>query len=120
MIYDAQSRETISDSLTIGSVIAGLGQNSMRDHLLRSATKCDSWSNFVRVDESIEHAKTTVSAPTPMEIEQWTSESLEWWSDQSWQTDADSVNWREDDWYTAESSSDASAAAEEFQHDIWY
>ena len=31
-------------------------------------------------------------------------------------TDADNVSWREDDWYTAESSTQASAAAEEFQH----
>ena len=57
MIYEAQSRETISDSLKIGCVIAGMGQNSMREHLLMSATKCDSWTNFVREMESIEHAK---------------------------------------------------------------
>ena len=30
MIYEAQSRETISDSLKIGCVIAGMGQNSER------------------------------------------------------------------------------------------
>ena len=48
MIYEAQSRETIRDSLKIGSVIAGMGQNSMKEHLLMSATKCDSWTNFVR------------------------------------------------------------------------
>ena len=57
MIYEAQSRETISDSLKIGCVIAGMGQNSMREHLLMSATKCGSWKNFVREIESIEHAR---------------------------------------------------------------
>ena len=48
--------------------------------------------------------------------EQWTSGSWERWSDQSWQTDADNVSWRQDDRYTAEWSSRASAAAEEFHH----
>ena len=57
MIYEAQSRETISDSLNIGCVIAGMGQNSMKKHLLMSATKCDCWTNFVREIESVEHAK---------------------------------------------------------------
>ena len=57
MICEAQSRVTISDSLKIGCVIAGMGQNSMKEHLLMSATKCDSWTNFVREIESIEHAK---------------------------------------------------------------
>ena len=57
MIHEAQSRETITDSLKIGCVIAGMGQSSMREHLLLSATKCDSWTNFVREVESIEHAK---------------------------------------------------------------
>ena len=52
MFYEAQSRETISDSLKIGCVIAGMGQNSVREHLLMSATKCDSWTNFVREIES--------------------------------------------------------------------
>ena len=33
------------------------------------ATKCDSWTTFVREVESIEHAKKTISAPTPMDIE---------------------------------------------------
>ena len=42
MIYEAQSRETTSDSLKIGCVIASVGQNSMKEHLLMSATKCDS------------------------------------------------------------------------------
>ena len=68
MIYEAQSRETISDSLKIGCVIAGMGQNSVREHFLMSATKCDSWTNFVREIESIEHARKTITAPTPMEI----------------------------------------------------
>ena len=57
MICEAQSRETISDSLKIGCVIAGMGQNRTREHLLMSATKCDSWTKFVREIESIEHAK---------------------------------------------------------------
>ena len=69
MICEAQSRETISDSLKIGCVIAGMGQNSMREHLLVRATKCDSWTNFVREIESIEHARKTITAPTPMEID---------------------------------------------------
>ena len=69
MIYEAQSRETISDSLKIGGVIAGMGQNSMKEHLLMSATKCDSWTNFVRKIESIEHARKTITAPTPMELD---------------------------------------------------
>ena len=59
MIYEAQSRETISDSLKIGCVIACMGQNSMKEYLLMSATKCDSWTNFVREIESIEHARKT-------------------------------------------------------------
>ena len=41
----------------------------MREHLLLSATKCDGCTNFVREVESIEHAKKTVSGPTPMEID---------------------------------------------------
>ena len=31
-----------------------------------SATKCDSWTNFVREIESIEPARKTITAPTPM------------------------------------------------------
>ena len=34
-----------------------------------SATKCDSWTNFVREIESIWHARKTTTAPTPMEID---------------------------------------------------
>ena len=64
MIYEAQSRETISDPLKIDCVIAGMGQNSMREHLVLSATKCDSWTHFVREIESIEHARKTITAPT--------------------------------------------------------
>ena len=48
MIYEAQSRETISDSLKTGCVVAGVGQSSVREHLLLSATKCDNWTNFAR------------------------------------------------------------------------
>ena len=33
-----------------------------------SATKCDSWTNFVREIESIEHARKTITAPTPMDL----------------------------------------------------
>ena len=68
MIYEAQSRETITDALKIGCVIAGMGQSSTREHLLLSATNRDSWTNFVREVESNEHVKKTISAPTPMEI----------------------------------------------------
>ena len=57
MIHEAQSHEVISDSLKIGCVIAGMSQSSMRKHLLLSATKCDSWPNFVREVETNEHAK---------------------------------------------------------------
>ena len=55
MIHEAQSRETISDSLKIDCVIAGMDQNSMREHLVLSATKCDSLTHFIREIESIEH-----------------------------------------------------------------
>ena len=34
-----------------------------------SATKCDSWTNFVREIELIWHARKTTTAPTPMEID---------------------------------------------------
>ena len=37
-VYEAQSRETVCDSLKIGCLIAGMGQSSMREHLLLSAT----------------------------------------------------------------------------------
>ena len=46
-----------------------MGQNSMKEHLLTSATKCDSWTNFVREIESIEHARKTITAPTPMDLD---------------------------------------------------
>ena len=32
MIYEAQSRETISDSVKIGCVIVGVAQNNMKEH----------------------------------------------------------------------------------------
>ena len=69
MIYEAQSRETISDSLKIGCVIAGIGQNNMKEHHLMSATNCYNWTNFVREIESIEHARKTITAPTPMDLD---------------------------------------------------
>ena len=70
MIHEAQSRETISDSLKIGCVtIAGMGQNSMKEHLSMSATNCGSWTNFVGEIESIEHARKTITAPTPMDLD---------------------------------------------------
>ena len=53
--------------------------------------------------------------------EQWTSGAWEQWSEQSWQSEANSTEWQEADnrsghgGYTEESSSQASAAAEEFQ-----
>ena len=58
MICEAQSHETISDSLKIGCVIAGMSQSSLKEHVLLSVTKVDSWSN----------AKKTISAPSSMEI----------------------------------------------------
>ena len=220
MIYEAQSPETISDFLKIGCVIGGMGQSSMREHLLLSSTICDNWTNFVRVIEPIEHAKKAISAPTPTELdafqrnchkcgkyghtakvcrnssnggaekpqcapcgkngqcwtrsytssqkdsqkggwkgdrtgngketqkggkskggkggnegkgrgkrkkghclneiteppeEQWTGGSWEQRSNQSWNAEADTASWQKDDWYTADSNSQASAAAEEFQ-----
>ena len=68
MIYEAQSRETISDSLKICCVIAGVGQNSMKEHLLMSATKCDSWTNFVKSSRLSTQEKTII-APTPMDLD---------------------------------------------------
>ena len=41
-----------------------------------SATKCDSWTNFVGGIESIEHARKTITAPTPMEIDAFQCRSL--------------------------------------------
>ena len=69
MIYEALSRETIGDYLKMGFVIAGVGQNSIKEHLLMSATKCDSWTSFVREIELIEHARKTITPPTPMELD---------------------------------------------------
>ena len=43
-------------------------QSSMKEHLSLSATKCDNQTNFVREVESIEYAKKTISAPTPIRI----------------------------------------------------
>ena len=79
MFYEAQSRETISDSLKIGCVIAGMGQNSMKEHLLMSSTKCDIWTNFVRKLESIAHARKTITAPTPMELDAFQGNCHKWW-----------------------------------------
>ena len=41
---------------------------------------------------------------------------MEQWSEQSWNTEAGTASWRDDDWYAADSNSQTSAAAEEFQH----
>ena len=76
MIYEAQSHEAISDSLKIGFVFAEMSKSSTREHLVLSATKCDSWQNFVREVETIEHAKRITTAPTPMEIDAFISRSL--------------------------------------------
>ena len=48
--------------------------------------------------------------------EQWTGGSWEQWPEQSWSAEIDTASWRDDDWYTADSNSQTSAAAEEFQH----
>ena len=48
--------------------------------------------------------------------EQRTGGSWKQWSEQSWNVEADTASWRDDDWYTADSNSQTSAAAEEFQH----
>ena len=47
--------------------------------------------------------------------EQWTGGSWEQWPEQSWSAEIDTASWRDDDWYTADSNSQTSAAAEEFQ-----
>ena len=41
----------------------------MKEHLLMSATKCDSWTKLVREIESIEHARKTITAPTPVDLD---------------------------------------------------
>ena len=46
--------------------------------------------------------------------EQWTGGSWEHWSEQSWNAEADTSSRQDDDWYTAGSKSQTSAAAEEF------
>ena len=61
--------ETICDCLKIGFLIVGMGQSSMRELILLSATKCDRWLNFVRKVESIQHAKKDISAPILIEID---------------------------------------------------
>ena len=48
--------------------------------------------------------------------EQWTGGSWEQSSEESWNAEADVASWRDDDWYTADSNSQTSAAAKEFQH----
>ena len=48
MIYEAQRHETIQRFLwkLVASLPVGMAQSSMREHLLFSASKCDSWANF--------------------------------------------------------------------------
>ena len=67
MIWEAQSHETISDSLNTSCVIAGMGQSSLKEQLFFSASECECWSNFVREVEATEHAEMTISGPKPME-----------------------------------------------------
>ena len=67
--------------------------------------------------EKVEERKDSVSTKiTEPPEEQWTGGSWEQWSEQSWNAEADTASWRDDDWYTADSTSQTSAAAEEFQH----
>ena len=47
--------------------------------------------------------------------EQWTGGSWEQWLAQSWSAEIDTASWRDDDWRTADSNSQTSAAAEDFQ-----
>ena len=49
--------------------------------------------------------------------EQCTGGSWEQSSEQSWNAEADTASWRDDHWYIADSKSQTSAAAEEFQHE---
>ena len=82
MIYEAQSWETISDFLKIDCVIAGMGHSSMKEHLLLSATN--------------EHAKKTISAPTPMEIDSFQSKTAT--SAENTDTPPQSVGVRTKEW----------------------
>ena len=65
MIYEAQSRETISDSLKIGCVIAGMGQNSMKRtsfderHSMRQLDEFCSRDRVDRAREKNQHCTDT-------------------------------------------------------------
>ena len=61
--------ETISDSLKFGCVVSGMGQSSIREQNFVQCHQVRNWTNFVWEIESIEHAKKTISAPTPMELD---------------------------------------------------
>ena len=69
-----------------------------------------------KVESSKEEKTERLNEITEPPEEQWTGGSWEQWSEQSWNAEADTASWRDDDWYTADSNSQSSAAAEEFQH----
>ena len=48
--------------------------------------------------------------------EQWTGGSWEQLSEQSWNAEADTASWRDDDWYTADSNSQTQRQLKNFQH----
>ena len=161
MIFEAQSREMISDSLKICFVIAGISRKLTKcGKHGHTAKECRSSShggaeklNAQKVErnimDSVGHGAThhttkihrTIKVESAKEEkaetmgkekaeerkgqrlneiteppeEQWTGGSWEQWSEQSWNAEADTAS-RDDDWYTADSNSQTSAAAEEFQH----
>ena len=47
---------------------------------------------------------------------QWTGGSWEQWSEHSWDAEADTESWMDDDGHTANWNSQTSAATEEFHH----
>ena len=63
--------------------------------------------------EKVKERRDNVS--TKSQNHQWTGGSWERWPEQSWSAEIDTASWRDHDWYTADSNSQTSAAAEEFQ-----
>ena len=67
-----------------------------------------------RWKEKVRERKDNVSTKSPNHQNSGTLGSWEQWSEQSWNAEADTATWRDDDWYTADSNSQTSAAVEEF------
>ena len=67
--YEAESGKTLDDEILLGVVIAGLQDNTMRDHLIRNSRQLNSY-HLVR-SELLEIARTSRvlnQMPQPMEI----------------------------------------------------